>query len=264
MRTSSKKTALEDSLELYNPKLATNILRHNFIFQQDTVDEIASSKKMRIPSSDIIDLSSTVCAGISYWSALSILGLEKRPISDFIEEIYHPQAKIKHTLGVSHVDFVKYLGKTHSDFYGLTLNPFRDQDVKKFIEYKGYTGKDTEAFFRSNYKNIKSTSTALKAILEEGGLGVVSIQGTFNNYSPNFHDVLVLGFREQNNSFLMFDPDARVHFDTQKLRPEQVSPIKKSRGFYTVTSEYLDTHTYREKPSPGGITIGLFSKQPSP
>jgi hypothetical protein len=255
-----KKTSLAQTIQQYcHPAVSELVLLRKFIFQQDIVDDLTASQNRRIPTEDSIDLSSTVCAGICYWSAISILGLEKRSITDFIEQIYSPEKGIKHTLGVSHVDFVKQLAKEHPSLYGLTLNPFREQSPKMFKDYGGYAGKKTELFFEKNYRKIKDTSSALIAILEEGGLGIVSIQSTFNSYSANFHDVLVLGFNSNTKSFLVFDPDARSHYDPQKTRPTELIPLKKKPGMYIIHADYVDKHTYRQKPSPGGITIGLFT-----
>lgn len=253
-------TKLESSRQLiegYNHNLSKEISGHKYIFQQDIVENIREAEDARMPTEDSIDLSSIVCAGVCYWTALSLLGIESRDIISFIEDVYDPSKGIKHPLGLNHVNFVKYLGKTHNRMYGLTLNPFREQDPSRFKEYKGYAGKGAEEFFLKNYRQVNSTSTAAKQILGSGGLPVISIQGSFNTYSPNFHDILILGLKDK--SFLIMDPDARVYFDPQKTRPKEVRPIPGYPGLYLVDSGYIDKNTYREKPSPGGITIGLFS-----
>ena len=247
---------LGEVLAQYNPRFKNKILNHRILFQQDIVEDLREKSSARIPTEDSIDLSGTVCAGVCYWTAVSILGQEERSITEFIEDVYDPSKEIKHPLGLDHVKFVKYLNQINSKIYGLTLNPFREQEPKKFKLYNGYTGKEAENFFVNSYKNIHNTSSAVKEILNNSGFAVVSIQGTFNNYSPNFHDILVLG--QKDDSFLIMDPDARVYFNTEKIRPEEIVSIKKSPGLYLVNSDYLDKNTYREKPSPGGITIGIF------
>lgn len=254
-----QRTAEEEVLDSYNSNLSKKILNFNFIFQQDVVDDLAKIQRWRIPSDESIELSSSICAGICYWSALTLLGVEKKPIVKFIQEIYNPKKGIKHKLGVNHTNFIKQVRLNHAEFYGLGLNPFREQDLVKFKEYGGYAGKDAEGFFKRNYESIHNTSSATDVILGEGGLAVVSIQEGFNGYSPNYHDVLVLGKNPNDETYLIFDPDARVNFNTQKNRPVGIKFLTKKSRLYTVDKDYLNQNTYREKPSPGGITIGLFS-----
>ena len=109
-----RRSSLAQAIQQYcHPTISELVLQRKFIFQQDIVDDLASNQNRRIPTEDSIDLSSTVCAGICYWSATSILGAEDRTATDFIEQIYSPQKSIKHPLGVSHIDFVKQLVKEH-------------------------------------------------------------------------------------------------------------------------------------------------------
>lgn len=248
--------------------LGQKISSTDFFFQQDIVEEIRTHQHRKTPTQDSVDLSSTVCAGTCYWTALKLLGIDNGSIAEFIEDIYQKDNGIKHPHGVNHVNFIKYLGNKHHSFYGLSINPFREHSPDKFIVYGGYSGKAAERFFRKVYKSIKDTASLSKLIIENGGLAITSIQSTFNNYSPDFHDILILGYDKPSKSFIFLDPDARTFFDTQRIRPKQVKPISKHRGLFTVSADYLNKNTYREKPSPGGIVIGLFShnspKPPTP
>lgn len=232
----------------------------SFFFQQDIVEEIRASQNRKIPTQDSVDLSSTVCAGTCYWTGLSLLGIKVPTIANFIEEIYQKNNGIKHPHGVNHISFIKYLGNKYKSFYALSINPFREHTPKKYIAYGGYWGKEAETFFKKVYKNIKNTSSLAKLIINDGGLAITSIQSTFNNYSPDFHDILIIGYVKEEDSFIFLDPDARSFFDTQKIRPKEVQVLKGYRGLFKVTSDYLNGNTYREKPSPGGIVIGLFKK----
>lgn len=251
-----------DTLVEYAPGLAQQIAEFKFDFQQGAVDDMAASAGKRLPTEEMMDLSSVVCAGTCYWSGLRMLGLEERSLTEFIDEIYNPENKIKHTLGIDHIKLIKHVGSSlDGRFFGLALNPFRKQEYKAFKAYGGYFGKESLSIYKKSLLGIKSTSDAVKEILKSGGLAVVSIQATFNGYSPNFHDILILGYSKKEDGFLIFDPDARVYFDTQKQRPKNVSPLKNIHGLYRISSAYMDSHTYREKPSPGGITVGLFSKK---
>ncbi len=254
----------QDLLLSANPRLVESLINHEFHFQQDIVEEIRAHQKRKIPTQDSLELSSTVCAGICYWTALSLLGIQQPSIVEFIEEIYQEKNDIKHSRGVDHIEFLQYLGKKNPDFYGLSVNPFREHTPKKYLAYRGYYGKDSEKFFKRVYKEIKNTSSLAKLILKNGGLAVTSIQATFNNYSPSFHDILIVGYYKPSDSFVFLDPDARVYFNTQKERPPEIIPLPKFRCLYTVKAAYLDKHTYRTKPSPGGIVIGLFKSQDNP
>lgn len=252
-----------ESIKYFATELADSIVAFDFEFQQGTVDDMADRIGKRLPTEAMMDLSSVVCAGTCYWSALTILGLETRTLNEFIDEIYSPENKIKHTLGIDHIQLIKHIGDgLNGRFYGLALNPFRDQNFKSFRDYGGFFGDESLQLFKKSFLDIGKTSDAAKKILAGGGLAVVSIQAGFNGYSPNFHDVLVLGSAPGEggeDNYLIFDPDARVFYDTQKQRPEEVKPLKGTKGLYVVSSDYMDKNTYREKPSPGGITIGLFS-----
>ncbi len=249
----SKKAIIES-----HPILGEKIASSKFFFQQDIVEEIRTHQNRKIPTQDSMDLSSTVCAGTCYWTALSLLGINPPPIANFIEEIYQENNGIKHPHGVDHIKFIKYLGERYPSFYGLSVNPFREHTPSKYISYGGYSGEDAELFFRRVYRKIKDTTSMAKLIISEGGLALTSIQATFNGYSPDFHDILIVGYREETDSFIFLDPDARVFFDTEKTKPKEVQPVAGFRGLYAVSSEYLNKNTYRTKPSPGGIVIGLF------
>ncbi len=236
-------------------------------FQQDLAESLA--EEFGIEKSQAEDLGATTCSGVCYWEAMNTLGFDIGSIPEFIHKAYRPESGVLHPAGVDHIKFLKYLGGSYPGFYGLSINPFREQNPVAFREYGGYYGEGAEQIFDATYKDIRDTSSATKAILNNRGLALVSTNPGYNGYNGKVlvngeikegttHIVLVVEYVQEEDSFIIFDPDKRAFEDLGGKRPVEVCPLDGSPGLYKVTASYLNNKSYREKPSPGGVTIGLF------
>lgn len=239
------------------------------VFQQDLAESLA--EEFGIEKGRAEDLGATTCSGVCYWEALNALGFTVGPITEFIHKAYSPEAGVTHPAGVDHIRFLQYLKDNYPGFYGLSINPFREQDPGAFRAYKGYSGQRAEDLFDAIYPEIKDTSSAAKSILYNNGYALISANPGYNGYNGKVlvngelkegttHLILAVEYISEEDCFIIFDPDKRAYEDLGGKRPHEITPLQDNPGLYKVPAGYINLNSFRQNPSPGGITVGLFKE----